>query len=127
LSKRFKYTIGAAITLLFIAALYIFYSINPETHPLFPKCPFLVITGYECPGCGSQRAIHQLLHFNIGAALRYNAFLVLALPYISLGIYMQYLGGNTRNPRLRRIFFGRWSALIVLLFVLTYWVFRNLF
>jgi len=126
LSKVLKYAIGAAVTLLFIAALYVFYITDPQTQPLFPKCPFLMATGYECSGCGSQRAIHQLLHFNVGAALRYNSFMVLVLPYILLGVYLQYFGGTARNPRLANIFFGRWSALIVLVFVLTYWIFRNI-
>ena len=126
LSKGLKYTLGAAVTLLFIAALYVFYVIDPQTHALFPRCSFLMVTGYECPGCGSQRAIHQLLHFNIGSALKYNAFMVLALPYISLGIYLQYFGGKARNPKLEKIFFGRWSAMFVLLFILAYWVLRNI-
>lgn len=126
LSKGLKYTIGAAVTLLIIAALYIFYVTDPQTSSLFPRCSFLMATGYECPGCGSQRAIHQLLHFNIVSALRYNAFMVLALPYIFFGIYFQYFGGKARNPRLEKILFSRWSALIVLIFILVYWVLRNI-
>ncbi|WP_294083528.1 DUF2752 domain-containing protein [Proteiniphilum sp. UBA5384] len=121
-----KIGIGAAIILLIIAALYIFYTFNPEMQPLFPKCPFLLATGYECPGCGSQRAIHSLLHFNVGAALRYNAFMVLALPYIFLGIYQEYLGGKKRHPKIGKFFFGRWSAIAILLIIVAFWVGRNL-
>lgn len=65
------------------AALFLLFFFNPENYP-FPKCPFLLLTGWECPGCGSQRAIHALLHFNIPAALQYNALLVLSLPYIGI-------------------------------------------
>lgn len=127
MNKGFKIGIGVAITLMLIATLYIFYFIDPETHSLFPKCPFLLATGLECPGCGSQRAIHQLLHLNFGNALRYNALMVLALPYTFLGIYLQYLGGQLRHPQLEKLFFGRWSALIVLILVVSYWIVRNVF
>lgn len=124
--KELKIGIGAAVAVLLAAALYIFYTFNPEAQPLFPKCPFLLVTGYECPGCGSQRAIHSLLHFNIGAALRYNAFMVLALPYIFLGIYLEYFGGKKRFPGVTKFFFGRWSALALLVLIFAYWILRNL-
>lgn len=124
--KGLKIGTGVAISVLLVAALYIFYTFDPEAQPVFPKCPFLLATGYECPGCGSQRAIHSLLHLNIGAALRYNAFMLLALPYIFLGIYLEYFGGKKRFPRVEKIFFGRWSAVVVLVVIIAYWVLRNL-
>lgn len=127
MSKGYKIGLGAAIIIMIIAALYIFYILDPQENPIFPRCPFLLATGLECPGCGSQRAIHQLLHLNLISALRYNAFMVLALPYIFLGVYLQYFGGKMRNPRLEKIFFGRWSALIVLILIVSYWVLRNIF
>ena len=43
----------------------IYYKFNPSDIAIFPKCPFLLLTGLKCPGCGSQRAIHSLLHFSI--------------------------------------------------------------
>lgn len=126
MSNSVKINLGAAIVLILLAALYLFYHLNPESESIFPKCPFLVLTGYECPGCGTQRAIHQLLHLNFGAALKYNAFMVFALPYIFLGIYMEYFGGKKRNVKLQRIFFGRYSAIIILTVILLYWVLRNI-
>ncbi|MDY9918359.1 Protein of unknown function [Porphyromonadaceae bacterium NLAE-zl-C104] len=124
--KSVKIGIGAIAILLVAIALYIFYTFDPETQPLFPQCPFLLVTGHECPGCGSQRAIHSLLHLNIGAALRYNAFMLLALPYIFVGIYLEYFGGKKRHPRIEKFFFGRWSAIIVLVVIIAYWILRNI-
>lgn len=120
-----KITIGAIMSILLLVALFLFYHFDPETQPFFPQCPFLLLTGYQCPGCGSQRAIHHLLHLNLGAAFRYNIFMVGALPYILLGIYLQYFGGKKRNPRLEKIFYGRWSAIMVLVVILAFWVLRN--
>jgi hypothetical protein len=120
---------GMVITLLLLlpVMLFLFYSFDPATDPFFPFCPFRAVTGLECPGCGSQRAIHSLLHLRLGDALAYNALLVAALPYIFLGIWLEWLGGGKRFPRLKHFFFGRWSALAVLLLLLLFWVGRNIF
>ena len=39
----------------------VYHKYNPSDFKLFPKCPFYVLTGLKCPGCGTQRAIHCLL------------------------------------------------------------------
>ena len=57
---------------------------NPSEH-LFPKCLFHAATGLHCPGCGSQRAIHNLLRGNIAAALHFNLLVVVALPIVLVG------------------------------------------
>ena len=124
--NHIKTGMSAAGMLLLVVALSLFYAFDPATDPFFPLCPFRAITGLECPGCGSQRAIHSLLHLQVGDALAYNALMVVALPYILLGIWLERLGGGRRYPRLQRFFFGRWSALVVLMLVLIYWVIRNL-
>jgi hypothetical protein len=53
---------------------------NPERVPIYPVCLFHKWTGLNCPGCGSLRAMHQLLHGNVSEALHLNALLVLSLP-----------------------------------------------
>ena len=37
---------------------------DPLKSSFFPSCPFKSVTGLDCPGCGSQRAIYELLHLN---------------------------------------------------------------
>ena len=125
--KIVKRGIVTLLLLLLPVVLFLFYSFDPATDPFFPLCPFRMATGLECPGCGSQRAIHSLLHFDLGSALNYNLLMVLALPYILLGVWLEWLGGGQCYPRLQRIFFGKWSALVVLLFVLSFWIGRNIF
>lgn len=44
--------------------------------------PFHALTGWDCPACGGQRALHSLLHGRFGEALRFNPFLVVAVPYL---------------------------------------------
>ena len=45
-----------------------------------PPCLFLSLTGLQCPGCGSTRALIHLLHGELRAAWRMNALFVLLLP-----------------------------------------------
>ncbi|MBK5195278.1 MAG: DUF2752 domain-containing protein [Proteiniphilum sp.] len=126
MNRTTKIGIVAATAILLVAALFLFFFFDPGKYPFFPQCPFLLTTGFECPGCGSQRAIHHLLHLNILTALKQNAFMVLALPYIFLGIYLEYLGGKKRHPRLEKIFFGKWSAIVVLSGIVVFWIGRNI-
>ena len=104
---------------------FIYYALDPSASTLFPQCTFLQFTGYKCPGCGSQRAIHALLHGDVAAAFRYNALLIIAIPWIALCLYAE--SRRTRNPRL----YARLNApLLIWLFlvaVLLWWLLRNIF
>ena len=60
--------------------LFVLYRFDPITHGFYPICFFHQTTGLLCPGCGSLRAIHQLLHGNITQAFRFNPLLMVALP-----------------------------------------------
>lgn len=64
------------------AALLMFVDPN-EPGNLLPKCPFKLLTGLNCPGCGLTRMIHALLHGDVVAAWHFNAvLLVLGLPLL---------------------------------------------
>lgn len=117
------------IIILVIAALvvfgFIYYALDPSSSSAFPRCTFLSLTGYKCPGCGSQRAVHALLHGNVAEAFRYNAMLLIAVPWIILCLFAE--SQRVRNPRL----YARLNApLLVWLFlamVLIWWLLRNIF
>ncbi len=49
---------------------------DPSTHVFYPPCPFRVLTGLECPGCGTMRAGHALLRGRPIEAFRLNPLLV---------------------------------------------------
>lgn len=69
-----------------MAALILFL-FDPSRVPIYPVCQFHELTGLDCPGCGSLRALHALLHGHLVAALHFNLFLVLSLPlYAWLGL-----------------------------------------
>lgn len=73
----------------FFLARYYYYN-DPEVtsgEGLFLRCPFHLVTGFHCPGCGSQRAAHDLLHFRIGEALQHNVMMVVVVLLIVSKIY----------------------------------------
>ena len=107
-------------------AAFVFYIFNPEEVMIFPQCPFLLTTGFECPGCGSQRAIHSMLHLNFGDAFHYNALILFLVPYILLGFYLEVMNGKKHFPRLEKMLFGKWAALFVIGGIFVYWIVRNL-
>ena len=55
---------------------------NPAVTGFYPRCFFHEMTGWYCPGCGTTRALHQLLHGNVGAAFRFNALAISLLPLV---------------------------------------------
>lgn len=75
--KRISLASGLMIGL---AAATVLFFCDPARVPIYPVCLFHRVTGLDCPGCGSLRALHELLHGNFAAALHFNAFLVLSLP-----------------------------------------------
>ena len=70
------------LTLMVAAGLLILFLFDPALHSFFPVCPFHKLTGLNCPGCGSTRGFHELLHGHIFAALRCNALVMLTSPLV---------------------------------------------
>lgn len=80
MSKSGKWALAA--TALCVAALgaFILYANDPAATGLFPPCPFHWLTGWHCPGCGSLRAMHCLLHGDLGEAFAFNPLMMIATP-----------------------------------------------
>jgi hypothetical protein len=58
----------------------ILFCFDPNGGGFYPVCLFHQATGLLCPGCGSLRAMHQLLHGHVLAAFEFNPLLLLCLP-----------------------------------------------
>jgi hypothetical protein len=70
------------LTLGAIAMAAILFAFNPALGLFYPACTFYQTTGLLCPGCGSLRAMHQLLHGHLREALHLNVLLIFSLPLI---------------------------------------------
>lgn len=101
-------------------ALAVYALFDPTQWGFFPRCMFKSLTGLDCPGCGSQRAIHALLHGDIGAAWGFNPLLLLSLPVLLL------LAMPDRVEAAKRLKRSVWLPRILLVVVTVWWVVRNL-
>ena len=119
-----KYFIPASFSIAIIVIVYFLF--NPAAVSLFPPCPFYFLTGFYCPGCGSQRAIHQLLHGNIFGAVGYNALLVLSLPVLFLSARMFILNIFKKENRKVDFLYNPQVPKIISGIVLLFWILRNI-
>ena len=69
----------AAILLAAAGAAAVLFFCDPARHQFYPICYFHAVTGLNCPGCGSLRALHELLHGHLLPAARSNVLLLLLL------------------------------------------------
>jgi hypothetical protein len=107
-----------------VAAVVVVATIDPEEPGHYPTCPFLSVTGWWCPGCGSLRAVHALAHGDIGTAIDRNVLTVLAVPALVLAWVAWLRRTVTGRPR------SRWAAPPAALWgllatVVAFWVLRN--
>ncbi|MBR1871954.1 MAG: DUF2752 domain-containing protein [Bacteroidales bacterium] len=119
-AKRIGYAF-VAVAVLF--AVFLYAAFDPG-QAFFPRCPFFMATGLKCPGCGSQRAVHQLLNGNLAEAFHYNALLLAAIP-ILLFLALAY-ALRRRSPRLYAISNSSVLAWALLALILLWWILRNL-
>ncbi len=98
-------------------------SFNPADTP-FPRCPFLMLTGWQCPGCGSQRAIHALLNGNLVQAWNYNAALVCSIPLLALMAFAALY--RNRMPRLYILLNSSTICICWLVMLISWALLRNI-
>jgi hypothetical protein len=115
---------ASAVVALGAGGLSIIYLLDPSSSDLYPPCPFLALTGFYCPGCGTLRALHQLTLGHPVAALDLNPLMVLLLPFVAYFLASHAMLAVTGRP-LRR-FFVRPALIWTLLgIILVYWLLRN--
>lgn len=89
--------------------------IDPAATPWLPSCPFHLLTGLYCPGCGSMRALHYLVHGDLGAAWRMNSLFVVLAPYLCYVVGVEAYSALA-DRRVRLLHFpsrGVWALLVV--------------
>jgi|SRR4030095_3545768 hypothetical protein len=110
-------------SLLIVGALYLFL-FEPGKTGFFPPCMFRLLTGLTCPGCGSTRALHQILHGHLLAAFELNPLFLTAIPFLLYALLRYSIivmrGGNPGKNSLPAPYV---YALFVI--VLSFWIFRN--
>lgn len=123
--RPYRILIAAIIIVAAIAFIYIYATFDPSTQgSLFPRCTIKTLTGLDCPGCGSQRAIHALLHGHVLEALRFNALFVVELPLLALLALTSLF--SDRFHHLRRFLISRTFILSLLATIILFTIVRNI-
>ena len=122
---RRKWWIIGAVAVIVIAGIAIYSTFDPSTVRFFPRCTFLTLTGLKCPGCGTQRAIHALLHGNFLEAVRFNAMLVASVPLLALYGYAEIV--RKSKPRFYNKVNSTPIILTIFVLVVLWWILRNVF
>jgi len=120
-----KRLLSAAFVLLAVMALVYLHIFNPATKSLYPTCPFYWATGCYCPGCGTLRALHQLLHGHLWTALGLNPLTVISLPLLGYWFVSEAKLAIAGFP-LPRIHLRARTTWVLLGLILAYWILRNL-
>lgn len=115
MKRNYKILLGVAIFL--IAPLYFLF--NPTNYDFFPDCPFHSISGLYCPGCGSQRAIHDIFHLNILEAINHNALLIIFL-FFGIGLFLY------SKEKFYHLMYHPKSPWIIFGIITLFWILRNL-
>lgn len=121
-SKLFLIILGG-LAFFGILALYILF--NPSEIALFPKCPLYSNLGIYCPGCGSQRAVHQLLNGNIINGFRHNYLILLLIAVLVYETYIYFINTVFKKDKSNllhnsKVTFG------ILFLVVSFWILRNI-
>jgi len=115
MKKKYKAVIG--ILALLLVSLY--FLVNPSNVDFFPKCPFHQLTGLHCPGCGSQRAIHDLSRLNLAEAFSHNAILIITL-FFGIGLFLY------SREKFSKLIYHPKSPWIIFSIISVFWILRNL-
>src|SRR5882762_2231278 len=120
LSRNVLVASGVALALAGLGALF---WLDPAQQAIFPVCYFHKLTGLNCPGCGSLRAMHHLLHGRLFTAFHCNPLLMLVMPLILVEAARWVLSSGTAA----RTWLTRPASLWLMLAILVaFGILRNL-
>ncbi|QQS06432.1 MAG: DUF2752 domain-containing protein [Fibrobacterota bacterium] len=76
----------------------ILFRFDPAVTRLYPPCPVHALTGWYCPGCGSLRGLHRLVHGDLAGAFSLNPLMVLSIPLIAWLLTKPRWAYHPRSP-----------------------------
>ena len=97
-----------------VGGLVLLYFFPPSEYNFYPRCPFYLLTGWKCPGCGTLRALSAVLHGDLRAAWNYAPAFPFSLLVIFLLIRFPALVRKTATP------------IVLFILIVAYTIGRNL-
>ena len=120
-----KAFLRAGLLIVILGPAVLFFVLDPAEHVIFPRCVFHTITGYYCPGCGSQRAVHSLLHLNFAGVIG-NNFLFLPAALLVAYHYIHPVLNRVLNWKLPNVFYAKNTPWIIFGVIILFWILRNI-
>jgi len=86
IEKKHRLIIAVGFAVMVFGALAVLRTSHPHEVRLIPDCPSITLAGLYCPGCGSLRATHHLLHGRVSSSLAQNPLTMLVgVPVFAIG------------------------------------------
>lgn len=108
-----------------ILGIYLLYNNSPLQSSIYPSCPVYSLAKLHCPGCGTARALHDLVHFRLLEAIDHNPMTIFFTPIIiySIGAYFvrEFFGKRLPEPFKRAR-----SVRILLVVIIVFTILRNI-
>ncbi len=114
-----------AVIALVAVVVVIYRNHNPLESNLFPKCGFYVMTGYKCPGCGGQRAVHYLLNGEFRESFRQNPMFHIGALYVFIVLVLKSPLMYPKHTRLLNALTGIHACMIWFVGIVAFWILRN--
>ena len=122
-----KFLIPAIIIVAVVSLIVVYRNVNPvgsEMSKYMPKCVVKTLTGYDCPSCGSQRALHAMLNGEVKEAVLLNPFIFLLLPYLAVLLFTT-ISKSRFAVKVKPYVQNRKAAYIYIGVYFAWWVIRN--
>jgi hypothetical protein len=99
---------------------------DPHDSGSWGYCPWKLLTGLDCPGCGTLRAVNDLTNGNLVGAASSNLLFVASIP-LAVALWLAWARrsweGSRPTPRSGRTTTAVWVAAMIV--TVTFTVLRN--
>lgn len=121
---RKNYVIAMLVISVAVALAVVYYFVDPVEVTWMPRCLWKVATGTDCPGCGSQRMAHALMHGDFRAAWHANAYALCITPVVAAMLCLEF--NRERFASLYTKVHSPWIIGTLVGSMFLWWLLRNL-
>jgi hypothetical protein len=109
-----------------LCALPIVFQYDPSIPGTYPSCPSKWFSvAWDCPGCGTLRMLHRLLHLRFAEAFAFNPATFLCLPFLAYFV-LHCAHACITGHGLPRLLMPVWMPRTILTMVFVFGIGRNL-
>lgn len=115
---------AVVVAVLFVVMASVYFFFDPSEARWMPKCIWKAATGTDCPGCGTQRMAHALMHGDFRGAWQANAFALCMMPVIAFLLFLECF--REKYQMFYRRVHSPWVIGMIAVAVVVWWIVRNL-